>query len=159
MPSTTPLEDVKSEIKDIWATIDGIKANCGNQVLSDTRTIVALQSQVQNINATTDSISKDQKDILKLLYTIHPAIITLTDIEIPELKKQQAEITKFRWKFSVVYGIGILILSAIITASVGALIKRQWEDKFVDREEISDIYKFTESLRIKEANAQAGKQK
>jgi len=136
--SPTPAENAK-DIKALEKKVDSFKDGHEDLHRDMTKSVATIEATMASMNSAVQDISKTQKDLIP--------VIAIIENDIPQIKADQRANNKFRWKGAAVYSIIAVIFTAFIGVSVSFLFNKFRNENFITKDDIADIYKFSESLR------------
>lgn len=140
------------DIKELEKKLDEYKDIHAKEHIDIATSLGGLNGTLSGFNNILKDIKKDTADTKTETLKIVPVVNIISEIEIPQLKKEQKDINKWRWKTVGSMIIIIFLASAIITGLITYMFNKLNSEKYIERSKIENIYKFTESLS-KEAEA------
>lgn len=136
--SPTPAENAK-DIKALETKVNDYKDGHAELHRDIAASMATIEATMVTVNATVQDISKTQQDLVP--------IVEIIKQDIPQIKADQRANNKFRWKGAVVVGIVAVLFTALVGAGVSFMFNKLRNENFITKDDIADIYKFSDSLK------------
>ena len=146
-PTTT---ENAQDIKELDKSVDMYKESHNNIHRQQASSMATMEATLAAINGTVQEVRADQKLMSATLSGMAPLVDSISKIDLPALKKEQETNKEFRWRTIGITSVAAVVAIAIVSALVNYGFKSIESEKYIERDEIQNIYKFSESLGVSE---------